>query len=119
MARFATEPVARVRIPLPEPRAYVLTLRLHPLDTPGEPGQVVDVALNDRPLSTLKLEWNAERIGQYQVAVPADAVHAGLNRLTFRSHRMVPLSEGTEPFPELPPDQRVGFRLWYIHIVPQ
>ena len=118
-ARFATEPVAHMRIPLPESRPYLLVLRLHPLNTTGQNPQVVDVELNGQPLATLKLMWDPDRIGDYRLTVAPHLFSPGMNRLTFRSHTMIPLSAGTEVFPELPRDLPVGFRLWYVHIAAQ
>ena len=118
-ARFATEPVAHVRIPLPESRPYMLLLRLHPLNTTSHAPQVVDVELNGLPLATLTLTWDPDRIGEYRLSVAPQMISPGMHRLTFRSHAMIPLSAGTEEFRELPRDLPVGFRLWYIHIAPQ
>jgi len=119
VSRFATEPVATARLLLPEARPYTIVMRLHPLALAGEPQQKVDITLNDRPIGSLELTWNAERIGEYRVDVPAASVEPGLNQLTFRSGRMTPVGEGREPFPTMKPDQPVAFRLWYVSIVPR
>lgn len=118
VARFSTAQVSEMIIPLPETRPYGLTLRLDPVHIPGST-QRVDLAINDRPLATLTLPWNPDRVGAYQVALPVGAIRQGVNRLTFRSHRLVRLGQGLQRFDELPPDLEVGFRLWYVLIVPQ
>ena len=77
VARFATKPVSEMMIPLPETRPYSLTLRLDPVHIP-DAQQVVDVALNGRPLDTLRLSWNADRVGAYRVSVPVEVVQRGV-----------------------------------------
>jgi len=119
VSRFATQPVSTTRLLLPEVRPYSLTLRLQPLDAPAAPQQHVEVTLNDISIGSLDLTWDADRIGEYRLEVPVHAVHAGMNRLAFKSQHMLIVRQGAEPFPELRPDQPVAFRLWYVSIVPR
>ena len=119
VSRFATEQTATARLLLPEVRPYTVVMRLHPIDVTGGPEQNVDVTLNDRAIASLPLVWNPDRMGEYRVEIPAEVLRPGLNELAFRSSRMMPVGEGTEIFPELPRDQPVAFRLWYVVIVPR
>jgi hypothetical protein len=119
VSRFATQPVSTARLLLPQVRPYSLVLRLHPLDTADTPQQKVEVALNGTAIASLDLVWNAARIGEYRVDVPADLVRPGLNELAFRSKQLVRIGEGREPFPTMRPDRQVGFRLWYVTILPR
>jgi len=118
VSRFATSQVATARLLLPEVRPYTLVMRIQPLDVAG-PLQIVDVTVNDRAIGRLELAWNAERIGDYRLDVPAEAVRPGLNQLAFRSARMVRIRDGSESFPAMPPEEEVAFRLWYVSIVPR
>ena len=119
VSRFATAPDATARLPLPESRPYTLVLRLHPLDVPGAAPQQVDVTLNGRLIGSLELTWNANRVGEYRIDVPAEAGRPTINRLAFRSRTLMPIAEGSETFEGVPPDQRVAFRFWYIRIEPR
>ena len=117
-ARFATEPIAVVKMPLPELRSYDVKLRIDPLDYPGAAPQTVHVSLNGNPITTLVLGWNPERVGEYSFVLPVSAVRQGLNEATFRSENMVPVGRAGGAFPEMPRDREVGFRFWYMLVVP-
>ena len=119
VSRFAIQPVATARLLLPDVRPYTLVMRIQPLDAANLPQQTIDVAINGRTLGALTLTWNAERIGDYRVDVPATLVRPGLNELAFRSERMMLVRDGREPFPTMSPDHPVAFRLWYVTIVPR
>jgi hypothetical protein len=116
--RFATEPSAVIRMPLPERRSYKAILRIDPLDYAGAPVQTVHLSLNGSPIGALDLGWNPERVGEYSIVLPQSAVRQGLNTLTFRSKQMVPVARAGSAFPEMPRDSEVGFRFWYILVVP-
>jgi hypothetical protein len=45
------------------------------------------------------LEWDPERIGQYETVLPARIVSAGVQHLTLRSEK--------------------PFKLWYVRLTPQ
>ena len=94
--RFAEPPGAAVRILLPEPRSYALTLRANPVDPAAAARQVLRVSLNGTPLEEIVLGWNPERIGQYQVTIPARIFTPGLQRLDLRSD--------------------TAFKLWYVRV---
>ena len=94
--RFASPPGANLKIVLPEDRSYALTLRSDPVDHSGATGHVVHVSLNGTHLDDLVLEWNPERIGQYQITVPKGMFTPGDQRLELRSD--------------------TAFKLWYVRI---
>ena len=95
-SRFAAPPGANLRILLPEARSYALTLRTDPVDHSRPARPVVHVSLNGTHLDDLVLEWNPERIGQYQITVPKGMFTPGDQRLELRSD--------------------AAFKLWYVLI---
>ena len=94
--RFAAPPGADLRIVLPEARSYTLTVRADPVDPSAAARQIVRVSLNGTHLDDLLLQWNPERIGQYQVTVPAGTFARGDQRLELRSD--------------------MAFKLWYVRV---
>jgi arylsulfatase A-like enzyme len=66
---------------LAQPRALTLRLRCAPLARPDLPPQTVTVSVNGRRLVELRLEPGPRG---YQTLLPAEALAAGQNRLTFR-----------------------------------
>ena len=101
-ARAMTDPVAHLWLPLAAARDYDLVIRLDPFPRPLEADwarrPVVHAYLNDRPLATLRLAWNPERVGAYDLRVPAALVADGWNRFTLLS----------------PSGEQVRF--WYVRI---
>jgi hypothetical protein len=77
--RASMASAVEVRVPLPVVKAYELTLRLDPFPRPLDPVEpvIVDVSLNGRALATLRVLWQAERVGAYEVVVPATVVIPG------------------------------------------
>ena len=98
-SRFAVIPAPTIRIVLPESRAYGLTLRLDPVEPSATLGQTVHLSLNGHPLDDLTLRWNPERVGLYEVTIPAGLVTPGTQRLGLRSE--------------------ASFKLWYLRVAPQ
>jgi hypothetical protein len=97
--RIAVKPEATLRIPLLEARSYTLTLRTNPT-VPAVPAQqIVHVSLNGTHLEDLVLGWNRDRIGEYQVTIPAGIFAPGNQRLELRSDS--------------------AFKLWYVRLVAQ
>ena len=97
--RYAAPPGGVLRILLPEARSYALTVRADPVDPSTAAQQIVRVSLNGTHLDDLVLGWNAERIGQYEVAVPAGIFAPGTQHLELRSNN--------------------AFKLWYVRIAAQ
>lgn len=96
MMRFASPPGADLRILLPEAREYALTVRADPRDPSTAGEQIVRVSLNGTRLGELVLGWNPERIGQYELTIPAGTFAPGNQRLELRSD--------------------AGFKLWYVRV---
>jgi hypothetical protein len=118
VSRFTTRPRATIRIPLPEARPYSMILRMDPLHYADAPPQRVHVLLNQHPVGVFDLQWHPERVGEYQVVLPPQAARLGANELTVWSDVVAPIGQIGAAFPEIPRDQRVGIRLWYVRIIP-
>lgn len=97
--RRAVERPAALRIFLPESRPYEVTLRVNPDRASLETRQVVVLSINGTHLQDLVLDWNPDRIGQYEVTIPAGIVTPGVQRLELRSES--------------------SFKLWYLRITPR
>jgi len=105
--RVSQGPLSEVRVPLPRVQDYGATVRLDP--SPGPTGAdsslpAVRVSLNDQPLATLELRWNPERVGGYELRLPAHLVRAGMNRLGFV----------VDP----KPGSATAIRLWMVRVRP-
>jgi hypothetical protein len=105
-----------VRFPLPARRDYKLVLRVDPVAP--EARQLVRLQLNRRPLGVIDLGWNPDRVGSYQVEMPADIVRAGSNQLLLMPEPLLPAGSAGPRFAWLPPDERIGVRVWYIRVLP-
>ena len=73
-----------------------LRVRTDPVDPSAAAQQIVRVSLNGTHLGDLVLQWNPERIGQYQVTIPARSFAPGDQRLELRSD--------------------TAFKVWYVHV---
>jgi hypothetical protein len=107
---------AVVRLPLPERRAYDIVLRVDPV-TPTSPEQV-DVLFNRHLVGRLRLSWNPERVGSYQVRVREDIVSAGSNEIIIIPASVIPAGSAGPRFAWLDPADRIGVRLWYVRVLP-
>ncbi len=98
-SRFAVKQPATLRIFLPKSRPYELTLRVNPID-PSAAVSAGRQCLAQRKSSRRSgLGWNPDRIGQYEVTIPAGIVAPGVQHLRLRSTG--------------------GFKLWYVLITPK
>ncbi|MBA3639753.1 MAG: glycosyltransferase family 39 protein [Acidobacteriota bacterium] len=106
VARISTGGAARLHLPLPEVRDYVMTIRMDPFPAPATDGatssSLVHVSLNNQPVGMVQLQWDPQRIGSYRLTIPASAVRSGRNRLTLRRSDR----EGRE----------AGIRFWYVRV---
>lgn len=118
VSRFATEQSATLRVPLPEARPYKFVLRMNPLGDSETLRQKVRVLINQQTVGVFQLQWDAERVGQYEVSPAAGVLRRGMNEITLQSERMVPIGHTGGAFPEIPRDRDVGVRLWYVLIAP-
>ncbi len=89
-------------IRLPEARDFTATLRMDPFPRPldAAPARlpVVEVLLNDVPITRIPLRWTPDRVGTYGLVLPHVAVQRGVNRLVLR----------------VTPGDAVG--VWYIRV---
>ena len=106
--RVSEGPSSVVRIPLIRADDYDLTVRLDPFPRPLGKSAVdlptVRVFMNDHPIATVALGWNAERVGSYGIHVPASVTRQGFNRLTFVSMAK--------------PGADSRFRVWLVRVRP-
>lgn len=98
--RVTSEKQASVFLPLERGPAYDLLVRIDPSSAPVSSADVpaIDLLWNGRSLSTCQSGSLPARIGVCRAHIPADAVLAGTNRLTFVS-------------PNAP-----GLRVWYVRV---
>lgn len=83
--RFTRGTNAVLHLPLADASPLALTFRMDPILFDGAPAQTVDVRINDRSVGVLALAWDPERIGSYELTVPADATRPGRNRVELRA----------------------------------
>lgn len=105
VARISTGAAARVDLPLPDARDYVMTLRMDPFPAPAAaeiPATSVRVLMNDQLVGTVQLQFDPHRIGSYRFTIPASAVTTGRNRLKLRPTG----SDGRE----------ARIRFWYVRL---
>ncbi len=119
VARLQTAERSTLWVPLPARRPYRLVIRMDPIPFDGAPPQRVRVLLDGREIAALALTWNPQRVGAYQIEVPADVVPGGRARLEFVSDYRLPLDRAGSAFPELPRSVSAGLRLWYVRLTPQ
>jgi hypothetical protein len=91
---------------------------MDPFHYADAPPQNVRVLLNQQPVGAFDLAWNPDRIGEYEVLLPVHAARVGANLLTVASDTLNPIGRAGRVFPEIPRDEEVGIRLWYVRILP-
>ncbi len=117
-ARFTSAESVEIVLPLPERHDYGLVLRLDPIPREDLPPQRVRVDVNGETLATFDLTWNPELVGRYELVVPGRLVRPGSNLLRLQSDGLVEAGSSAGIYPVLAPDDRVGFRFWYVLIQP-
>ena len=115
-ARVMVDERATLAFPLPERRSYDMVLRLDPV-LPDRQDRFT-LLFNRRLLGTLPILWDPRRVGSYRLHVPADLVRAGTNELTIVAEDLVAAAETGGRFGWLPPGSRLGFRIWYLRVIP-
>ena len=116
VARVVIGDRATIRFPIPERRAYRLTLRADPA-TPERPRRVV-LWLNGRLLFPFGLGFDPSRVGTYSVDVSADLLRQGSNELRLVTDATVPASTAGPRYAWLPPTTSVSLRVWYLRLDP-
>ena len=111
-------PVA-IRVLVPRPGNYLLTLRMDPAETPASVIQpAVTVFLNKRRLSHVALTRTPGRMGAYRFTVGPDVVRRGWNEVELVATHTVRAGEAGAEFGWLPREQPVAFRFWYLRLEP-
>jgi hypothetical protein len=118
VARFAARRIVSLHVPMPEPRPYHIVLRMDPLNFEGALDQRVRVMIGGVMRGQFVLAWNPEKVGTYELDVPAAAFTPGRVRLDFEADHLDALSLAGDAYPELPRHQVVAFRLWYAGVIP-
>jgi hypothetical protein len=117
--RVALGSPVSIRVLLPHPGPYLLTLRMDPAETADPAEQpAVTVFLNKRRLNHLALSRTPGRTGAYRFTVGPDMVRQGWNEVEFVSTHTVPAKEAGPEFGWLPREQTVAFRFWYLRLEP-
>jgi hypothetical protein len=104
-----------VRVPLPSRRDYDLVLRVDPVLPDMQ--QRLNVLFNGRFVARFNLTANPERVGSYRLRVTPDQVREGRNDLTLLPEVLVPAASAGPRFSWLPPEARIGIRLWYVRVL--
>jgi len=107
---------ATIRLPLPERRPYLLTLRADPAST-GTPGRVA-LLLNGRLLARFGLALDPQRVGSYSVTIPAGEGRDGFNRLELVADTVVTAGTAGPHFAFLAPTTPISLRVWMIRLNP-
>ena len=117
--RVALGSPVSIRVLVPQPGSYLLTLRMDPAETADPAAQpAVTVFLNKRRLNHLLLTRTPGRTGAYRFTVGPDVVRRGWNEVEFVSTHTVPAKEAGPEFGWLPRDRPVAFRFWYLRLEP-
>lgn len=102
--RVTDGPHPRMRLFLPRVQAYRLTLRADPFPRPltvPTPPSAFELLINGQPLTALSIGFDQNRVGAYDVDLPASMVRQGVNHLTLRSRG----------------DSRLS--VWYLRVRPE
>jgi 4-amino-4-deoxy-L-arabinose transferase-like glycosyltransferase len=103
--RAAHGPYSVMNVPLPVVREYDMTVRLDPHPRPIDGTEphlpTVVVFINNNRLTSLDMVWNPQRVGAYDIRVPAALIKPGINRVAFMS------------------ESGSRFMLWYLRIRPR
>lgn len=75
-------------------------------------------APDQQSLGHFDLTWNPERVGSYNLDMPAALAGRFLARLSFVAETLKPAGEAASLYTGLAPHQMVAFRLWYVRLQP-
>jgi len=115
-ARVARSEPSIVDVPLPRRGDYEVTLRLDPFPPPSgdtEDLPSVRILLNGVLLRTIRLTWNPERVGSYDVVLKKALVRPGLNRIMFVGEAGA-AADATADVRRSPR----SYKLWYVLVRP-
>jgi dolichyl-phosphate-mannose-protein mannosyltransferase len=115
-ARVVVGDRAKIEFPLPERRAYRLTLRVDPV-TAGNPA-LFTIVVNGRVLGRFALQVDPARVGSYSVDVPEEVVRPGHAVLQVIANGTVRAADAGPRYAWLAPDTHISLRVWYLRIQP-
>jgi 4-amino-4-deoxy-L-arabinose transferase-like glycosyltransferase len=111
-----------IRLPLPVPADYGVTLRLNPFPRPEGVGSprlpTIRAFLNGRLIRVFTLGWNSDRYGTYDVPLPRAAVRKGFNRLVLQATFEGATVDGAGASPPAADARSSGFSVWYLRVRP-
>jgi dolichyl-phosphate-mannose-protein mannosyltransferase len=117
--RAALGTIVSIRVPVPQRREYLLTLRLDPAETADPQLQPkVTVYMNGQVLAQLHLARDPSRVGTYRMRIPPSIAGRTFGRLDLVSSHTVAASDAGPRFDWLPADAHVAFRFWYLRLEP-
>jgi hypothetical protein len=114
--RYSNGPAATLFMPVFDPQPLFLTFRLQACSADPEPVRSVRVAVNGTEIGQLRVVWNAQRAGSYDVAVPASIIRAGWNQIDLAADGSTMMPEGESRFLGLEPGSDTGFLFWYLRV---
>jgi hypothetical protein len=91
---------------------------MDPFHYDGAPVQHVRVSIGGRLAGEVALAWNPDRVGSYEFALPLGVKPSWRVRVDLEPDQRAPVSRAADAFPELPRDQQVGVKLWYVAVIP-
>ena len=118
--RVAVADRVSLRLPLPNPIDYTLTLRMDgPQLTDPAYQPKVAVFLENRLVGQLRFTNDPERVGSYRFTIPRELTGRSLRRLDLVASHTVPAGQAGARFAWLPPETPVAFYLWYVRVEPR
>ena len=119
MVRVATADRASMRIPLPLPVDYTLTLRM---DGPGiaDPAHQprITVFLDRQTIGQVRFNDSPSRVGAYRMRIPRELTGKLFGRLDLVASHTVRADQAGPRFAWLPGETPVAFYLWYVRLEP-
>lgn len=114
--RYSHGPNATVFVPSFDPQASVVTLRMQACSPDAWPARRVRVSINGSEVGVLRVVWDAQRAGAYEIRVPQSTLRRGWNRLDLAADGSSVMAAGDTRFLGLEPGQDTAFFLWYVRV---
>ena len=104
-----------ILLPLPAKRDYDLVLRVDPV-APGT-GQRLNVVFNGQFVRRFGLDYDPQRVGAYQLRIPAAHVRAWRNHLTLLPEPTIAAASAGPAYAWMAPNEQIGIRVWYVRVL--
>jgi 4-amino-4-deoxy-L-arabinose transferase-like glycosyltransferase len=114
--RYSRGAKAVIRFPVFVPADSLLTLRMQPYSDEAEPARNIRVSINRAEVSAIRVEWNAQRAGSYDVAIPKELLHEGWNTIDLKADGSTVAPPDEQRFIALRAGQDTAFFLWYVRV---